>query len=219
MISGSMPAGGVMTPPERFRSELRLPLAGGTAGAAGWSAPGRPLCSSAAEATVAKPRAATATRHVRCIFVSIINLSFGVNTANPLPNHSHQARFRHERSCRCKEAQTTRHRVADPDPVKAFEVSSEFLQNVEGGTAASSIPRPPCGRNRNPRVRGAEGVCANAIASSAPCRETGVPVTGTRMLSRVPIVSCQSVPRAIAIANGPPNSAALRVISEGGSSR
>jgi hypothetical protein len=34
-ILGSMPAGGVITPPERFKSELRVPLAGGTAGVAG----------------------------------------------------------------------------------------------------------------------------------------------------------------------------------------
>ena len=33
-ISGSIPAGGVITPPERFRSELRVPLAGGTGGVA-----------------------------------------------------------------------------------------------------------------------------------------------------------------------------------------
>jgi hypothetical protein len=31
-ISGSMPAGGVITPPDRFRSELSVPLAGGTLG-------------------------------------------------------------------------------------------------------------------------------------------------------------------------------------------
>jgi hypothetical protein len=30
-----MPAGGVITPPDRFRSELEEPLAGGTAGVAG----------------------------------------------------------------------------------------------------------------------------------------------------------------------------------------
>jgi hypothetical protein len=35
LISGSMPAGGVITPPDRFRSELELPLAGGAAGGAG----------------------------------------------------------------------------------------------------------------------------------------------------------------------------------------
>jgi hypothetical protein len=32
LISGSMPVGGVMTPPERFSSELVVPLAGGTDG-------------------------------------------------------------------------------------------------------------------------------------------------------------------------------------------
>jgi hypothetical protein len=30
-----MPPGGVITPPDRFRSELEVPLAGGTAGVAG----------------------------------------------------------------------------------------------------------------------------------------------------------------------------------------
>src|SRR5438105_11471334 len=40
-ISGSISAGGVITPPDRFRSELEVPLAGGTAGVAGWAAPGR----------------------------------------------------------------------------------------------------------------------------------------------------------------------------------
>jgi hypothetical protein len=35
LIFGSIPAGGVITPPDRFRSELRVPLAGGTAGVAG----------------------------------------------------------------------------------------------------------------------------------------------------------------------------------------
>ena len=35
LISGSTPAGGVITPPDRFRSELEVPLAGGTAGVAG----------------------------------------------------------------------------------------------------------------------------------------------------------------------------------------
>ena len=31
-ISGSMPTGGVMTPPDRLKSELVAPLAGGTVG-------------------------------------------------------------------------------------------------------------------------------------------------------------------------------------------
>jgi hypothetical protein len=34
-ISRSISAGGAITPPDRFRSELEVPLAGGTAGAAG----------------------------------------------------------------------------------------------------------------------------------------------------------------------------------------
>jgi hypothetical protein len=34
-ISGSIPAGGAITPPDRFRSELEVPLAGGTTGVAG----------------------------------------------------------------------------------------------------------------------------------------------------------------------------------------
>ena len=34
-ISGSTPGGGVITPPDRFRSELEVPLAGGTTGVAG----------------------------------------------------------------------------------------------------------------------------------------------------------------------------------------
>ena len=34
-ISGSTLAGGVMIPPERLRSELLVPLAGGTVGVAG----------------------------------------------------------------------------------------------------------------------------------------------------------------------------------------
>jgi hypothetical protein len=34
-ISGSIPAGGAITPPDRFRSELSVPLAGGTAGVVG----------------------------------------------------------------------------------------------------------------------------------------------------------------------------------------
>jgi hypothetical protein len=35
LISGSTPVGGVITPPDRFRSELEVPLAGGTPGVAG----------------------------------------------------------------------------------------------------------------------------------------------------------------------------------------
>ena len=35
LISGSILAGGVITPPDRFRSELRVPLTGGTAGVVG----------------------------------------------------------------------------------------------------------------------------------------------------------------------------------------
>jgi len=35
LISGSISAGGVITPPDRFRSELRVPLAGGRAGVVG----------------------------------------------------------------------------------------------------------------------------------------------------------------------------------------
>jgi Transposase DDE domain len=35
LISGSTPAGGVITPPDRFRAELEVPLAGGTADVAG----------------------------------------------------------------------------------------------------------------------------------------------------------------------------------------
>jgi hypothetical protein len=35
LISGSIPAGGAITPPDRFRSELRVPLAGGTLGVVG----------------------------------------------------------------------------------------------------------------------------------------------------------------------------------------
>jgi hypothetical protein len=35
LIPGSISAGGLITPPDRFRSELELPLAGGTAGVAG----------------------------------------------------------------------------------------------------------------------------------------------------------------------------------------
>ena len=34
-ISGSIPVGGVITPPDRLRSVLRVPLAGGTAGVVG----------------------------------------------------------------------------------------------------------------------------------------------------------------------------------------
>src|SRR5690242_18816233 len=64
LISGSISAGGVITPPDRFRSELELPLAGGTAGVAGWPAPGWPLGSSAAAARAPKPRTAAITRHI-----------------------------------------------------------------------------------------------------------------------------------------------------------
>ena len=35
LISGSMPAGGVMTPPDRLKFELVAPLAGGTVGVDG----------------------------------------------------------------------------------------------------------------------------------------------------------------------------------------
>jgi hypothetical protein len=37
-IPGSTPTGGIMTPPERPRSELLVPLSGGAMGVLGWSA-------------------------------------------------------------------------------------------------------------------------------------------------------------------------------------
>jgi hypothetical protein len=65
-ICGSTPIGGVMTPPERLSSELLDPLAGGTAGALGCLA----LSSSAATATVKKPKNAIARSHILPIAAS-----------------------------------------------------------------------------------------------------------------------------------------------------
>src|SRR3984893_17810220 len=67
-ICGSTPIGGVMTPPERLSSELLdpHPLAGGTAGALGCLA----LSSSAATATVTKPKNAIARSHILPIAAS-----------------------------------------------------------------------------------------------------------------------------------------------------
>ena len=65
-ICGSTPIGGVMTPPERLSSGLLDPLAGGTAGALGCLA----LSSSAATATVTKPKNAIARSHILPIAVS-----------------------------------------------------------------------------------------------------------------------------------------------------
>ena len=79
-IPGSISAGGVITPPERFRSELEVPLAGGTVGV-GCPAPGRPLGSSAAARTAPKPRTARVTRHIRCIIASKLANTREVNTA------------------------------------------------------------------------------------------------------------------------------------------
>jgi hypothetical protein len=66
-IPGSTPAGGVMTPPERPRSELLVPVSGGTIGVLGWSAFGRSLRSSAETATARKDKSTAATLDTLCI--------------------------------------------------------------------------------------------------------------------------------------------------------
>jgi hypothetical protein len=66
-IPGSTPAGGIMTPPERPRSELLVPLSGGTIGVPGWSAFGRSLRSSAETATARKDKSIAATLDTLCI--------------------------------------------------------------------------------------------------------------------------------------------------------
>jgi hypothetical protein len=66
LICGSSPMGGVITPPERLKSELLDPLAGGTAGEFDFLAP----CSSAGMAAVRKPRKAIARNHILPIVTS-----------------------------------------------------------------------------------------------------------------------------------------------------
>ncbi len=84
-MSGSTPAGGVMTPPERLKSELVVPLAGGTVGVDGLSIPGRLLGSSAATATTPKPRIAAATTKEILRMWPPLMLLLEANTANASP--------------------------------------------------------------------------------------------------------------------------------------
>jgi hypothetical protein len=70
-ISESTPPGGVITPPERLSSLLRVPPAGGAVGVVFWLAPGRLLGSSAALAPTLNPiRIAVDTRKIRRIVFS-----------------------------------------------------------------------------------------------------------------------------------------------------
>jgi hypothetical protein len=73
-IPGSTLSGGVITPPERPRSEL-LPFAGGTTGVLGWSAFGRPPRSSAETAAAIKPTTAAARTHILRISASALSSS------------------------------------------------------------------------------------------------------------------------------------------------
>ena len=80
--------GGVITPPERLKSELLDPLADGTAGALAFLAP----CSSPATAAVTKPRKAIARSHILPVATSKGVLIRGKHckwAANPASDQPH----------------------------------------------------------------------------------------------------------------------------------
>ena len=82
-IAGSISPGGLITPPERPRSELLVPLAGGSIGALGWPSFGRPLRCSADVPTATKDKSAAA----------MID-SLSIPAAAMLPSHANTVRLR-----------------------------------------------------------------------------------------------------------------------------
>jgi len=70
-ISGSTPAGGVITPPDRAKSELVVPLKGGVIGRVGSAASGRPFGSAAKAAMAPNKTTAAATANIPRIAASI----------------------------------------------------------------------------------------------------------------------------------------------------